>query len=98
MASASLLSPKDREPLKCVNDPNFAAICAFLEQFAVLCGIEHPNFLDLQRMLENDEGLCWFNPLREIVQFVLFTFLKMKNIITRRFLFSLFVYNSLSCF
>lgn len=55
-SSAVLLSPKDREPLKCVNDANFAVICAFLEKFSGLCAIEHPNFLDLQKMLEGDEG------------------------------------------
>lgn len=43
------------DPLKCVNDPNFAVICAFLEKFGALCAIEHPNFADLQTMLENDE-------------------------------------------
>lgn len=60
-SSTSLLSPKDREPLKCVNDPNFAVICAFLEQFAATCAIEHPKFADLQAMLEDDEGLCHYN-------------------------------------
>lgn len=62
MASAVLLSPpKDREPLKCVNDPNFAVICAFLEQFGVLCAIEHPNFDALQTQLENDEQGSYIN-------------------------------------
>lgn len=41
----------------CLNDPNFAIICAFLQKFAVKLNVTHPNFNDLQKMLENtDEG------------------------------------------
>lgn len=67
LATAALLSPKDREPLKCVNDPNFAVICSFLEQFAGLCAIDHPNFSSLQDMLENDEEGASLNGQTKIV-------------------------------
>lgn len=41
----------------CLNDPNFAVICAFLQKFSTKLNIEYPNFNDLQKMIENtDEG------------------------------------------
>lgn len=62
MASAASVGNKDpKEPL-CVDDPNFAVVCAFLEKFGVLCGIEYPNFNDLQTMLENSEGRVSLTP------------------------------------
>nr|CAD7399056.1 unnamed protein product [Timema cristinae] len=44
----------DKE-VSCICDPNFAVICSFLEKFAASCGINHPNFLELQEMLENSQ-------------------------------------------
>lgn len=41
----------------CLNDPNYAIICVFLQKFGSLLKIEHPDFLRLQKMIENtDEG------------------------------------------
>lgn len=41
----------------CLNDPNYAIICVFLQKFGSQLKIEHPNFLRLQKMIENtDEG------------------------------------------
>lgn len=41
----------------CVNNPNFAVICSFLQKYAGLLGILNPNFKDLRAMIEsNDEG------------------------------------------
>lgn len=41
----------------CLNDPNYAIICVFLQKFGGLLKIEHPDFLRLQKMIENtDEG------------------------------------------
>lgn len=41
----------------CLNDPNYAIICVFLQKFAGQLKIEHPDFLQLQKMIENaDDG------------------------------------------
>lgn len=41
----------------CLNDPNYAIICVFLQKFGGQLKIEHPDFLRLQKMIENtDEG------------------------------------------
>lgn len=39
----------------CLNDPNFAIVCAFLTKFASKLNVTHPNFQDLQKMLEDTE-------------------------------------------
>lgn len=45
----------------CLNDPNFAVICAFLQKFGTKLNIVYPNFHDLQQMIENtDEGRHFF--------------------------------------
>lgn len=42
----------------CENDPNFASICGFLDQFGDLCDIVLPPIADLAAMLENvEEGM-----------------------------------------
>lgn len=54
------MASNDRE-LTCVNDPNFAIICAFLHKFGASCNIEYPAVNDLEKMLENtDEGESFF--------------------------------------
>lgn len=41
----------------CLNDPNYAIVCVFLQKFGAQLKVEHPDFLRLQQMLENtDEG------------------------------------------
>lgn len=41
----------------CLNDPNYGIVCVFLQKFAAQLKIEHPDFLQLQQMIENtDEG------------------------------------------
>lgn len=66
----------------CLNDPNYAIICVFLQKFGALLKIEHPNFVRLQQMLENtDEGkvisfVCYaaFSLLLSLLLFLLFGF------------------------
>lgn len=41
----------------CLNDPNYAIICVFLQKFGNQLKIEHPDFVRLQKMIEDtDEG------------------------------------------
>jgi hypothetical protein len=40
----------------CDNDPNFASICSFLDQFGELCDIVSPSIADLACMLEDCEN------------------------------------------
>lgn len=45
------------ETSSCLNDPNYAIICVFLQKFGSHLKIEHPDFMRLQKMIENtDEG------------------------------------------
>lgn len=46
---------KPLDTQSCLNDPNFAIICAFLQKFAGKLNIVHPNFQELQQMLENTD-------------------------------------------
>lgn len=51
------MASDSKDASSCINDPNFAIICAFLQKFATKLNVEYPNFLDLQKMIENtDEG------------------------------------------
>jgi len=38
---------------RCTNDPNFAVICDFIQEFGTFCGVECPCLGELQRMLED---------------------------------------------
>lgn len=41
----------------CLNDPNYAIICVLLQKFGSHLKIEYPDYLRLQKMIENtDEG------------------------------------------
>lgn len=56
---ASTVTGDDLLP-SCLNDPNFAVICAFLQKFSTKLNIVYPNFNDLQKMIEDsDEGWFW---------------------------------------
>lgn len=58
-AAAADVPIKQPDALSCLNDPNFAIICAFLQKFAGKLNITYPNFRELQQMLENtDECEC----------------------------------------
>merc|ERR1719150_1255690 len=37
---------------RCKNDPNFAVVCSFLDQFGETLGLPCPSILDLETMLE----------------------------------------------
>ena len=37
----------------CVSDPNYAAICSFIDQFGELLGLEDVSFRDIQCFLED---------------------------------------------
>lgn len=51
------MSDKDGKDAICVNDPNYAIICKFLQKFAVLCNITTIDTIILQKQIENtDEG------------------------------------------
>lgn len=66
----------------CLNDPNFAVICAFLQKFATKLNIVYPNFNDLQKMIENtDEGLFCYRISNFVLVFCLwmYTVKKMAN-------------------
>lgn len=52
----------------CLNDPNYAIICVFLQKFAGQLKIEHPDFLQLQKMIENaDDGRLLFFVRKQFV-------------------------------
>ncbi|CAG0904811.1 unnamed protein product, partial [Darwinula stevensoni] len=50
MASVGLNPPP---PELCENDPNFAVICSFLDQFGEACGIDYPAIDELSLMLQD---------------------------------------------
>lgn len=55
------MSDKDGKDAICVNDPNYAIICKFLQKFAVLCNITTIDTIILQKQIENtDEGRIAF--------------------------------------
>lgn len=50
-------TPANPAGSSCLTDPNFAVICEFLQKFALHLKIEHPDFAEMQKMIENsDEG------------------------------------------
>ena len=52
MAAAEVKDQVDQQPElpkeKCTTDPNFAVVCAFIEQFGPLTGVLCPNIGRLQ--------------------------------------------------
>lgn len=62
-----MASDTKQEASSCLNDPNFAIICAFLTKFASKLNVTHPNFQDLQKMLEDTEdGKVFFAMCDEV--------------------------------
>lgn len=58
-SEAAVLDQNDAVKIaaSCLNDPNYAIICVFLQKFGSQLKIEHPDFLRLQKMIEDtDEG------------------------------------------
>lgn len=55
------MASDNKDAASCLNDPNFAIICAFLQKFAIKLNVEHPNFHDLQLMIENTDEGKWEN-------------------------------------
>lgn len=85
MASADC---KDTQ--SCLSDPNFAVICAFLQKFSLQLNVQHPNFHDLQKMIEDTDEGKWkqFNinsekwPMYDVLYFVYIHrfHIKIKNV------------------
>lgn len=50
--------------VSCINDPNFAVICSFLNVFSKLCAISPPNVYELQEYVENTQEVL--EPLKEL--------------------------------
>lgn len=50
-----MAAANDAIPDSCTNNPDFAVICSFFEQFGDKTGLLFPSFQDLQHMIENDD-------------------------------------------
>lgn len=52
----------------CLNDPNFAVICSFLQKYAHILDIMNPSFKELQDIIEstNEGELCRSHRLNKI--------------------------------
>lgn len=57
MAAAAVDNRNSSRPSACLDDPNFATICSFIDKFGQACNLGDLPFDYLQEMLENtDEG------------------------------------------
>ena len=52
---------------KCTTDPNFAVVCAFIEQFGPLTGVLCPNIGRLQVCKKKSENFTLFFALNNVI-------------------------------
>jgi hypothetical protein len=65
-----MASEEDVKNESCINDPDFAVVCSFFENFSSLCGVQAPSFLDLQQMLEDTQFSKFWNARYTLPLFV----------------------------
>lgn len=54
-----MASTVEKEPISCLNDPNYAVVCIFLQKFGHLLEMDLPNTGKLQQMIEDtEEGMA----------------------------------------
>lgn len=71
MAAAEVKDQVEQQPElpkeKCTTDPNFAVVCAFIEQFGPLTGVLCPNIGRLQVCKKKSENFTLFFALNNVI-------------------------------